>query len=437
SQALVPAQRISNGAVRLTVVEGFIDRIILKDGSGAPEQDTLIRDMAQGITASKPLRSRDLERALLLINDLPGVSASAYLEASKTVPGAADLVLVVERKSIDALASIDNRGTRFLGPYQGTLQGSINNALGLDDRTSIRLINTVPFRDLHYGDIDHEEQLGSDGAKLGLGFFYSDAHPEHNQGLHDQDYSGSLQLAYPLIRSRAENLSLRARFELSDFKASNGGGTLSEDKLLVGRFQGSYDLTDIWVRLPATDLALIEVSQGVPGGPASRKGSDLSRAGAEPGFTKVAGTLSREQSLVFGFSVLAAGAWQYSGDVVPASEEFGFGGTEFGRGYDPSEILGDSGVAGKLELRWGQAPGLAWFTSYQLYGFYDVGAVWANQNLFGFSQELTAASTGVGARVTINTHLSGYVELGVPLTRTVAAEGNRDPRVFFGITGRF
>lgn len=66
------------------------------------------------------------------------------MQPSPTPQGAAELVVVVERKPFDASVSVDNRGTRFIGPYEATLAGAANNLFGRDDRTELRTNVTSP-----------------------------------------------------------------------------------------------------------------------------------------------------------------------------------------------------------------------------------------------------------------------------------------------------
>ncbi|HLJ64990.1 MAG TPA: ShlB/FhaC/HecB family hemolysin secretion/activation protein [Stellaceae bacterium] len=434
SQALVPAQQITNGVVRLTIVEGFIDKVIFKNETGAPVDNGLLQEYGAKISASRPLQASDLERYLLLMNDLPGVGARSFMQPSSATPGAADLIVVIERKQVDGSVSVDNRGTKFIGPYQATLSGAVNNVLGLNNRTELRTTLTSPLRDLHYVDLSHEEEIDSEGTVATLGGFFSDAHPGFTQtGLEDQDVSGWAQLVHPLIRSRTENVSVRGRVEINELDATQNNLLLSHDNLRIARLQLAYSGIDtLWN--PANDLAAIELSQGVPVFGAS---AERSRPGTRASFTKVAGSASRTQPLFSNLGVLVGTTWQASGEVLPGSEEFGFGGADFGRGYDPSEIIGDSGVAGKVELQWTESLGQVWLSNVQPYAFFDAGAVWSNFQVPGVNSEATATSTGAGVRADFGHGLSAYAELGVPLTRTVFAQGNRDPRFFFGVTGRF
>jgi hemolysin activation/secretion protein len=90
-----------------------------------------------------------------------------------------------------------------------------------------------------------------------------------------------------------------------------------------------------------------------------------------------------------------------------------------------------------VELRYGQPVGAEWFNSYQLYGYYDIGSVFINDPEPGTDNRLSLASIGTGVRANFTPNLYGYLELGLPLTRVVASEGDKDPRLFFSITARY
>jgi hemolysin activation/secretion protein len=115
SRAVVPAQKVENGTVTIQVLEGYVDKVTVQ--GKAPK---IVTDYADRIRRSRPLTASALERYLLLANDLPGVTARAVLLPSKTTPDAADLLVTVETKPVNGFATIDNRGSRYVGPVQST-----------------------------------------------------------------------------------------------------------------------------------------------------------------------------------------------------------------------------------------------------------------------------------------------------------------------------
>ena len=450
SQAVVPAQRIRDGIVRIQVVEGYINEVII-DGEIAG-RESLLEAFASKITASRPLRGDTLERYLLLADDLPGMTAKAVLTPSADQPGASDLVLFVEHKRIDHSYGFDNRGTRFVGPFQASGRVNVNSILGLYEQTSARVIFATEPEELRFLQLTHSETLGSEGTELIMSYNVTRSRPGftlETQNAQSDSQELTFILSHPIIRSRSENLSVKGSFvwfkSLTDFQNL----ALFDDRLRIVRAGVSYDVVD---RFRGVNLVEFEVSQGLDIFNESTSGSndgvdpELSREHGRSNFFKVTANASRLQSLAVllpGLNVLGAVTGQFSGSQLLSSEEFGFGGAEFGRAYDNSEIVGDHGAAGKIEVQYGRSPIWEFLTDYQFYAYYDFGIVWRiNATDLGTNGKVTesAASAGVGLRFNVTENVSGHIEIDTPLTRAVSAEGLDDagePRIFFSVGARF
>lgn len=127
---------------------------------------------------------------------------------------------------------------------------------------------------------------------------------------------------------------------------------------------------------------------------------------------------------------------QKSANKLLASEEFGVGGINYGSAYNNSEITGEDGIAGRVELRLNN-PVKAPVNFSQVYGFYDIGKVWDTDNTIVKDRQRSIASAGLGLRVNVNDNLAGTFEAAMPLTRTVETEGDKDLRLFGSLTARF
>ncbi len=100
SRAILPPQTIEDGAVTIRIVEGYIDEVRIE---GEVRGDRALLDAyAAKIMRSRPLSVAHLERYLLLIDDLPGISSEAVLNPAEDTPGAADLVILVEEDATDS-----------------------------------------------------------------------------------------------------------------------------------------------------------------------------------------------------------------------------------------------------------------------------------------------------------------------------------------------
>jgi hemolysin activation/secretion protein len=456
SRAVVPAQRVVDGKVHIRVVEGFIDKVII-EGKKTPA----IESYADQLTLSRPLREKDLERYLLLVNDLPGVQAFGALSPAKGVLGGSDLTIVVKQKRFDVYSAFDDRGTKYVGPLELSSEAAVNDPFGLSDRIGFRYVTTpADEQELRYFELDYEVPIGAQGIKFSLFTSGVTSHPGNTLQTNflQTDTSGETviaKLSYPLIRSRARNLFIDASFMYLDSIVDQMSlpsltplTTSYADHIRAFRAGASYDTTDT---LYGHDFAHLEVSQGVPifGATPSGKSVGVSRPGAQSTFTKATLDASRVQDLdkmLSGLDLLtAASAGGSFGEGLLAAEQFGVGGPTFGRGYDPSEITGDYGAAGKAELQYnfrvpvssGTPPQLQAFT------FYDFGAV-ADQNprlLDESAMPRTLASTGFGLRANWTGHILASLEADKPLTRVVAAYANnvdKKPwRLFFTITARY
>jgi hemolysin activation/secretion protein len=130
------------------------------------------------------------------------------------------------------------------------------------------------------------------------------------------------------------------------------------------------------------------------------------------------------------------------GDPLLSAEQFGVGGATFGRGYEPSELTGDKGIAVKVELQYNQQlKPIA--SELQYYGFYDVGVVGDVLANAGVPSSQSLASVGGGVRYDLPCGFSGLFEVAKPLTKPVETElirGDVNPKrtnAYFAITKRF
>ena len=181
--------------------------------------------------------------------------------------------------------------------------------------------------------------------------------------------------------------------------------------------------------------------------------TDASRPGGLTTFTKVVIDASRLQDLEVitpGLSLVTAisGGWSF-GQGLLATAQFGVGGAQYGRGYDPAELTGDYGLSGKTELQYTFRPNIGSFAEgasiryIQLYNFLDFGVVWdQNPGLLAEPQHTRSlVSAGAGIRLDVGDTFLANAEVSKALTRPVAAYiSRRDTkpfRFYFSVAARF
>ncbi|MCB1886533.1 MAG: ShlB/FhaC/HecB family hemolysin secretion/activation protein [Rhodocyclaceae bacterium] len=434
SQVTVPAQEIRDGVIHLRAVEGFIDQVIV-EGGDADERDLVAR-FGMKIRSERPLTSAVLERYMLLVNDLPGVFAYATLSPSGDRFAAADLRIHLTERRLDAGLTADNRGGRVLGNERIIADVAVADLLGRRDNTSLKAVAS-PGGELAYAALRHDQPIGAEGSRLALTLSATRARPEQDGffALDLETRSRAWELAYlhPALRSRSENVYVRVALDAHDGEERVFGTRDREDHVRSLRFGLTWDVQDA---LGGTNIVDIEGSAGLRALGASRNGDPLlTRDDGRTDYSKLSFFAARLQDLSARWSLLAAAAGQHAHTALLSSELFAFGGEPFGRGYDPSELVGDHGAAAKLELRYAGHFELGRPMTYQAYGFYDIGRVWSRMP--GQDDgDASAASVGIGTRLVFGPSVNGFIEIARPLTRPVAAEGDKDARIYAGFSAR-
>lgn len=434
SQVIVPAQSVSAGEVRLKAIEGYISTVKIEGGKR--DWRKLVDRYGEKIKGSRPLKVDILERYLLLMNDLPGAFAQAVIKPSKTEPGAADLTVHFTQRHVTGGVTVDNRGGETLGPARIFADLEFNSVLTLQESTGLRAVSSGNDR-LFFASMYHEQNIGPAGGKLNLSGSITEGEPKDllfiPLNLETSSKTAAISYMYPFIRSRSQNLSMHAGLTTHDGKTKIFGIQDTQDRVRAFRLGATYDRADA---LRGINLVDVEVSQGIDGLGSSENGDPrLSRLAGKVDFTKATVYAARLQSITSKFSILAAVNAQYAWSNLLSSELYSYGGEQFGRGYDPSELVGDHGVAAKLELRLTDSlPCSASFITF--YTFYDIGVVYQRSLDSGKNSE-SAASTGFGIRFNLGRHVSAFGEFAKPLTRDVAVEGNRDARGYGGLSIRF
>ncbi|WP_421707150.1 ShlB/FhaC/HecB family hemolysin secretion/activation protein [Algihabitans sp.] len=444
SLALVPPQEIVEGEASLRIVEGFVESVSIRGEPRGGQE--LLQAYGEKIEQDRPLRAATLERYLLLMNDLPGIEVNSILSAAPATPNAATLDVLVEERRYDAFLEADNRGTRFLGPYQQSAAVALHSLLASHEQLELQYVRAGdPFtRELDFVSASLRWPLFTEGTTVGISGSLARTNP--GEDLEDLDVEGDsaslvVSATHPVIRSRTQNLFLSGQIDLrrSETRIFGNDG-LQEDRLTVARLGAFWNRSD---RFGGNSFASLQVSQGLDlFGPSERGDARLSRAEGDPEFLKVEADASRLQSLGFlvpGLSLFASASAQVSDDPLLAGEEFGLGGEDLGSAFEPAELVGEHGLGGRLELRYGRQTDLEEvpLDGWQVYGFADGGRVWNDDAGVGEDDRESLASVGLGLRLRLLNSVSADVEVAQPLLRDPGGDDDRRPQAFFLLRADF
>lgn len=435
SRAIVPAQDIADGQVRIQVIEGAIVQVELK-GDGAEQFG--VRPMLGPVLAEQPSRLPTLERQLFLINGRPGVRITdTALEEIGGTSGRFRLILSLKTWHVFSSFGLDNLGSSSVGPWQTYATGAFNSYLTPGDALAVNLstIANDP-RQLGFARLSYDTPVGVDGVRLGASVLYSAVRPGDARRL-DSDITTTeafeLRASVVPLQSQSSTLTLTAATTFSNLSEHDLYGPWYNDHIRTASLTADYRLQD---RFGGTNFATLTYRQGLDVFGASHFDDVLlSRDGASSNFSVLNLWFTRYQTLNDAWSLKLAAASQTASRPLFTSQQFYLGGAAFGRGYGAAEISGDNGLAGSLELRFDQKLNFRYWTGYQLYAFGDAGAVWNDG--YRLSDGLSLTSAGAGVRLFLPDDLQADFGVAVPLSYRAPDNERRSPRFLFTLSSAF
>ncbi|MFS0758168.1 ShlB/FhaC/HecB family hemolysin secretion/activation protein [Noviherbaspirillum sp. 1P10PC] len=393
ARAYLPVQDVQGGKIKILILEGNIAQLQLRNTSSL--SDERAQAFLNQAVAGSAIRSDQIDRALLLLNDVPGVGAvRATLQPGASV-GTSDLVVDVEAGSrVAGSVGLDNYGSRYTGEKRlsGTLY--VNNLVGIGDQTVVS--GLLSDRKLGYGRVGYSVPVGGSGLRVGT--FVSSTKYELAREFAVLDAHGtaknlSIYATYPVVRTQRANLTSSVSLEsrrLSD--RIDAIGTVNDKKArVVGLgLSGSYrddlgggGLSNFDV---ATNFGKLSIESPVA------LAIDEISAKTNGTYRKVSVTGNRLQRLSDNDSLWLALSAQWASKNLDSSEKFVLGGASGVRAYPQGEGIGDQGYLASIEYRHNFSEVL------QAALFYDTGSVSINREAFdsAASNKRTLSGMGLG-----------------------------------------
>jgi hemolysin activation/secretion protein len=397
ARAYLPAQDIKDGAVEIAVIEGRFGKIDLKNTSRV--RDSVVRkhlDTLPGATVYELA----LERKLLLLNDLAGVTeARASLRPGANV-GESDLAVeVTPAPLVNGSIEFDNHGNRFTGANRATGKLNLMSPLGLGDTLSA--LFTKGFNGLEYGRLGYQLPLGSDGFKLGAA--YSTSHYRLGKNFTASDSNGkadtyNVSASYPFIRTRNFNLYGQANVDWRSFH-DRTVATATDKQTRSTTLSLSGDARDALAGGGISAFSLAYSGGWVDIGTPGVLANDNNSAHTNGHYDKWNLNFLRLQNLSQRASLYITVSGQTAGKNLDSSEKFVLGGAQGVRAYPQGEGAGDAGYIATAELRYTVTPDAA-LGVLQPFVFFDTGGVTINQYPFVANQANRRTLSGAGFGLT-------------------------------------
>ncbi|HMO74202.1 MAG TPA: ShlB/FhaC/HecB family hemolysin secretion/activation protein [Sphingopyxis sp.] len=443
ASVVIPQQELT-GTLKLNVVSARITEIRV-EGDVGPFAAQL-RQRLDALGKLDPLNERDAERALLLANELPGVSLSMSLRPASGAPGDVIGVVAVDYKRWAMFANIRNYNSKRIGRETLYSRFEYYGLTGLSDITYAGFSSTIDFSEQLIAQVGHEFGVGSSGTRVGAALTKAWSKPDiANLDLATDTLIGRLEVSQPLVRTPTLFADATVGFDYIDQKTEIINLPLNRDKIRTFFLRGDVSTRGEQVggnrRWRASGFAEVRKGTSFFGatGTDARGFAQTDGISASRPFGNAQAWILRGGADAFlsfdrvGLRGRFEGQW--ANDPLLNFEEYAVGNLTIGRGYDPGANSGDRAVAVSFE----GSVNLVKAAKYDVdaYAFYDFVRL---ENLDPRSPEATRSldSVGGGLRLFLTKGLSFDLTYARPLKRALFNDAKRPPdRVLFSITAQF
>ncbi|WP_242137810.1 ShlB/FhaC/HecB family hemolysin secretion/activation protein [Sphingomonas sp. TREG-RG-20F-R18-01] len=429
ASAYVAPQALASGVLHVRLDAGTISAVRVIGAVNALADRILTRALVTG----QPVRREALERAILLVGDIPGVS----VKTSQLIrqDGFGILLVTIAEDRLSAYAQVDNRGSKEIGPIRTTLLANARGVFQPGDELGL-LSSQTPFQPSEFVFVRarYSAPVDADGNVLSASASYGRANPGaalSALNVVGESIDAAVRASTPLVRSRTRSLWANVEFRGLRSDQTLLGSAFRNDRLatLTGSVNGS---TAAGGGVLTGEVAMV-VGLPIPG--VTHEGdARTSRSDGDARFVTWGYALDWARPLARHISLVLSSEAQLASRPLLATMEIGAGGPAFGRAYDYAERTGDDGILGAGELRADAGavlPGI--IDRLQFYGSIDGGYVGNLRDGRGGGALL---STATGLRLGRG-RVDGMVELAFPLNADRFDTGNRNPRLSFRLSRVF
>jgi hemolysin activation/secretion protein len=351
ARAIIPAQTIKDGVVIIQVVEARYGAVQLNNSSRV--RDSLLNATLSSLTNGAQITSKELDHALLLLSDVPGVTVNAVLKPGTEV-GTSDLdVTTTTRAASFATVSVDHYGNPYIGRERlgGTL--SFLNPLRSGDTLNVNFVTTGDG--MNYGRIGYDILLNGAGTRAGVA--YSAMCYKLGSSARALDANGTASIAsvwvkHPLLRSRQANIYTQLQYEAKQLRDHIDVSDTRTDRHLNNWIVSlNGDWRDNFLSAGVTMWNFSVTHGRVAFKDQTASMFDAISAQTRGEFSKAMLNVSRIQALTHRDNVHLNMSAQWADSNLDSAEKMSVGGPYSVRAYDIGALSADTGYFGSIEWR--------------------------------------------------------------------------------------
>jgi hemolysin activation/secretion protein len=378
ARAIIPQQLIEAGIVRIEIIEARYGNVVLENTSRV--RSPLLEATLSSLGTGQAISQSVLDRALLLLSDLPGVAVNATLKPGEAV-GTSDLVVdTTPLPVVSGSVAANNFGNRFTG--RARLGGNVNVIDPFHQGDILSASGLSSGADMDYGRLAYDAALTGEGTRVGVA--YSALHYKLGDPLSALDAHGTAAVAslwakQPMVRSTDLNLYGQIQYDHLKLDDHIDASAITTDRHL-NNFTASVigDSHDIWLGGGATSWTASLACGQLSFDNDTAQMADAATVRTDGHFLKWNAALYRLQNIGPANTLYLAVSGQWANSNLDSSQKVLAGGPYTVRAYDLSAISGDTGYQETVEFR--HLLTGAWQGRWQTLAFLDSAQVTINKN---------------------------------------------------------
>ena len=408
SRAVLPNQPITDGIVKLQIIEGSLEEIRIED------TERLVDYVRSRINlgAKTPLNQFDLEDQLRLLRADPLIdNIEASLRAGTGLGQSILVVRIAEADPFEAHLTLDTDSPVSVGVVRTGANVTYRNPFGIGDQ-----IRAAAYRATTGGsnlyELSYTAPINAMNGTISARFLPSEFEIISPQELASFDIEGDAQvyeLTYrqPLVRNPREEFALSLGFRHRDGETRIASTDFSSNSASVIQFGQDYlrrDTQGAWALRSQFGFGVDWLDA-----------TNTSSPQADSQFVSWLGQVQRAQILNQDHLLIFQGDIQLATDTLLGSEQFVTGGRQSVRGYSQNARFGDNGVRLSVEDRITIQRNEAGAPIMLLSPFLDMAAVWNAKSGTTVNDDRFLLGTGVGFTYRPVEGLDLRLDVAVPL----------------------
>jgi hemolysin activation/secretion protein len=419
----VPAQKVSEGLVKLEVIEGRLSRISV-EGNTRHRSSRIIGALGD-VKDGELYRGDELQSGMRRINELPGLKAKAVVSPGDQY-GTSDIVIKTTEQLVNGSIALDNYGREQIDEFRLTGQVQINNPFTIEDQLQILALHSDSSH-LRYYYGGYSLPVNYFGTRVGINYGRADFIVKNTPV---QGYSNNTRvfISHPLIRDFSNTVDLTAGVVRNNSNTRFGGTQIGSNNITLFEFGGTFNHV-------YASQAVTQVSSTI--GTTFKSRPDVvpptDGSSQDDEFLRWEVDAIHLQPVFERFSVLAHVNAVYSPDPLADSQKFNIGGPQNVRGYPSSELRGDRGYFGSVTLTRPFFAGPVVFTPRV---FIDSGRVFNISSIPTVNASDSLTSFGIGTDISF-AGANFKLDYGRPLDSRTQSDGRDIGRLFGSLSYAF